>query len=318
MPIVGLLRKSASGWTVGLVAVLSQVAATMPSSHAVGNWRLEASYLETYSFASPRNATIKQFNSCTDQSLPQSYVCNGRGHCADWHEGSQDGSGPVFCKCDRGWADPECRTQRQSQISAFLLSIFFGMFGADQFYLGFWRLGIVKCVTLGGAGFWWIYDLVRIGSTAVVTNGGFKVEQDVDQRAFALSVIALSMFIGFAVSTWSVGAQAKRDREREALLIKEVLPYTMSDTMKTDIMQPLNQPQAPAQAPVQASVQAPVPVPVQVLDASPDKAMAEEQGSPGFVSSTFSSVSGLETNPPPSPAVTGQADSMTSGTIVMR
>ena len=42
---------------------------------------------------------------------------------------------------------------------AFFLSLFFGFFGADRFYLNCLWLGIFKLVTFGGLGIWWLIDL---------------------------------------------------------------------------------------------------------------------------------------------------------------
>lgn len=43
-----------------------------------------------------------------------------------------------------------------------LLSVFVGQLGIDRFYLGYIPTGILKLVTLGGLGFWWLIDLIRI------------------------------------------------------------------------------------------------------------------------------------------------------------
>lgn len=45
---------------------------------------------------------------------------------------------------------------------AVLFSVFLGWVGIDRFYLHYVGLGIVKLVTLGGIGVWWIIDLILI------------------------------------------------------------------------------------------------------------------------------------------------------------
>jgi TM2 domain-containing membrane protein YozV len=47
-------------------------------------------------------------------------------------------------------------------LTTLLLSFFLGTLGVDRFYLGYTGLGILKLITMGGVGFWWLIDLILI------------------------------------------------------------------------------------------------------------------------------------------------------------
>lgn len=49
-------------------------------------------------------------------------------------------------------------------IFALLMSIFFGNLGVDRFILGHVWLGILKLITFGGFGIWWLIDLILIAT----------------------------------------------------------------------------------------------------------------------------------------------------------
>ncbi|OZJ05709.1 hypothetical protein BZG36_01459 [Bifiguratus adelaidae] len=65
-----------------------------------------------------------------------------------------------ICVSDRHW------------FLALLLSIFLGPLGVDRFYLGYVFLGILKLITGGLGGIWWIIDVVLIALNVLSDGEG--------------------------------------------------------------------------------------------------------------------------------------------------
>jgi len=60
----------------------------------------------------------------------------------------------------------------RSFIVALLLSIFFGLIGVDRFYLGYIGLGILKLLTFGGFGIWYLIDIILIAVQSLRPKNG--------------------------------------------------------------------------------------------------------------------------------------------------
>ncbi len=60
----------------------------------------------------------------------------------------------------------------KSKTTALCLAVLLGTFGVDRFYLGKIGTGILKCLTLGGLGFWYIYDLTCIALDSATDKQG--------------------------------------------------------------------------------------------------------------------------------------------------
>ena len=49
-------------------------------------------------------------------------------------------------------------------VLTLIMSIVFGTLGVDRFIMGHIGLGILKLITAGGFGIWWIIDLILIAT----------------------------------------------------------------------------------------------------------------------------------------------------------
>jgi len=49
-------------------------------------------------------------------------------------------------------------------VVTLIMSIFFGWIGVDRFIMGHVGLGILKLITLGGCGIWWLIDIILIAT----------------------------------------------------------------------------------------------------------------------------------------------------------
>ena len=65
-----------------------------------------------------------------------------------------------------GSTPPESTPPQQGKdwLTTLLLSIFLGSLGVDRFYTGYTGLGVLKLITCGGVGIWWLIDLIMIAT----------------------------------------------------------------------------------------------------------------------------------------------------------
>ena len=63
----------------------------------------------------------------------------------------------------------------KSKTTAIILSILLGELGVDRFYLGYTGLGILKLITAGGFGIWWLIDLILIITGTLTAKDGSEL-----------------------------------------------------------------------------------------------------------------------------------------------
>jgi hypothetical protein len=69
------------------------------------------------------------------------------------------------------------RSGEKDWLVALILSILVGSLGVDRFYLGYIGLGVLKLITLGGCGVWWLIDLILIAMNRLPDARGNPLRQ---------------------------------------------------------------------------------------------------------------------------------------------
>jgi TM2 domain-containing membrane protein YozV len=56
------------------------------------------------------------------------------------------------------------KIRKVNWVLVLIMSVVFGQLGVDRFIMGKIGTGILKLVTLGGLGIWWLVDLILIAT----------------------------------------------------------------------------------------------------------------------------------------------------------
>lgn len=91
-------------------------------------------------------------------------------------------------------------------LTATYFSLFLGMLGVDRFYMGYVGLGIVKLLTLGGLGIWWLIDLIWIALGNAKTKSGtpiIRTEADMKLVYIGVAIFLLLQVVAAIISTVS-------------------------------------------------------------------------------------------------------------------
>ncbi len=65
---------------------------------------------------------------------------------------------------------------KKNLIVALVLSVFLGGLGIDRFYLGKVWTGLLKLLTFGGLGIWWLIDVILIATGTMKDKYGNELE----------------------------------------------------------------------------------------------------------------------------------------------
>jgi TM2 domain-containing membrane protein YozV len=200
------------------------------TEHYVAQWMEESDYLVKHEVSSHGRSVL---NSCSTEGLK----CSGHGYCAPFNADYRSADPLQFCVCETEFADPECGTRRRSQRTAFLLSLFLGVFGVDLFYLGYPVWATMKFLTCGGFGAWWAYDIVRIGSANVYATT-YRVAADLPHWIFMLGVVSYFLAVGLFIAVWMYLRNVERKRtDMQSLVAHEDMRHVFNPNKDVDMDQ---------------------------------------------------------------------------------
>lgn len=79
----------------------------------------------------------------------------------------------------------------KSFLVTWLLSYFLGVLGVDRFYLGKIGTGVLKLVTIGGCGVWWLIDLILVLAGQTKDRDGYRLSGYEEHKRTAWIVTAV-------------------------------------------------------------------------------------------------------------------------------
>lgn len=91
----------------------------------------------------------------------------------------------------------------KSFLATWLFALLLGFFGVDRFYLGKVGTGILKLITFGGVGIWWLIDIIMVLSGTQRDKDGRRLAEHDKHKMIALIVTGALVVVSIAMSAFS-------------------------------------------------------------------------------------------------------------------